>query len=164
MVSDLKESNPGKWHSKVKRMSGKNSDQSQNIQIDQLIGCSNQDQADIIANHYASISNQYDPVQKDDFPDYKDINHCPPVIEPFQVYKAILSMNKKSAACPGDIPMKLISEFSVELATPLTHIYNECLIQGHYPDLYESESITPVPKFFPPEQLKELKFFFHKLI
>ena len=31
------------------------------------------------------------------------------------------------------------------------------LIQGQYPDLYKSESITPVPKFFPPEQLKDLR-------
>ena len=66
-------------------------------------------------------------------------------------------MNKKAAAAPGDIPMKLISEFSVELATPLAHLYNECLIQGKYPDMYKSESVTPVPKYYPPEQLKDLR-------
>ena len=93
MVSDLKESNPGKWHSKVKRMSGKNSEQTQNIQIDQLVGLSNQEQANIIASHYASISNQYEPVDKDDFPEYKENNPCPPVIEPLQDHKAILFMN-----------------------------------------------------------------------
>ena len=93
MVSDLKESNPGKWHSKVKRTSGKNSEQTQNIQIDQLVGLSNQEQANIIASHYASISNQYEPVDKDDFPEYKENNPCPPVIEPLQDHKAILFMN-----------------------------------------------------------------------
>ena len=66
-------------------------------------------------------------------------------------------MNKKAAAAPGDIPMKLISEFSVELATPLAHIYNVCLANGQYPDIYKGESVTPVPKCFPPERLKDLR-------
>ena len=52
--------------------------------------------------------------------------------------------------------MTILSEFSVELAAPLAHIYNECLIQGLYPDIYKSESIV-VPKCFPPEQLKDLR-------
>ena len=157
IVSDLKESNPGQWHSKVKRMSGNNPELSQNIQIDQLIGYSDQEQANIIAEHYANISNQYEPVKEDDFPDFRSEQFCPPVIEPFHVYKAILTMNKKAAAAPGDIPMRLIKEFSVELATPLAHLYNECLIQGQYPDIYKSESVTPVPKYYPPEQLKDLR-------
>ena len=157
IVSDLKESNPGQWHSKVKRMSGNHPEQSKNIQIDQLNGYSDKDQSNIIADHYAKISNQYDPVSEDDFPEFKNKQFCPPVIEPYQVYKAILSMNKKAAAAPGDIPMRLIYEFSVELATPLAHVYNECLIQGQYPDMYKSESVTPVPKFYPPEQLRDLR-------
>ena len=96
-------------------------------------------------------------LNEDDFSDYIDTELCPPVIEPHQVHRAMLGMNKKAAASPGDVPMRLLSEFSVELAAPLAHIYNECLIQGQYPDIYKSESITPVPKCFPPEQLKDLR-------
>ena len=44
-------------------MSGNNPELSQNIQIDQLIGYSDQEQANIIAEHYANISNQYEPVK-----------------------------------------------------------------------------------------------------
>ena len=62
MVSDLKESNPGKWHSKLKRMSGKESGRQQNILVDELSGYSDQEQANMIAEHYASISNQYDAI------------------------------------------------------------------------------------------------------
>ena len=51
----------------------------------------------------------------------------------------------------------MISEFSVELATPLAHIYNVCLANSHYPDIYKGESVTPVPKCFPPERLKDLR-------
>ena len=157
MVSDLKESNPGKWHSKLKRMSGKESGRQQNILVDELSGYSDQEQANMIAEHYASISNQYDAITADDFPEYQDKEFCPPSIEPWKVNKIIQSLNKKAATILGDIPMKIISEFSVELSTPLAHIYNDCLLNSIYPDIYKNESVTPVPKVFPPAKITELR-------
>ena len=149
IVSDLKESNPGQWHSKVKRMSGQNTDKVRNIMVDELRAYSDQEQADKIAEHYAKVSNQYDPVEVDDFPDCKNKQFSPPILEPWKVYQAINSMNKKAATTKGDIPIKLIIEFSVELATPMAHIYNVCLTEGIYPDIYKTEGVTPVPKVFP---------------
>jgi hypothetical protein len=67
MVSDLKTSNPGKWYSKVKRMSGQSDGKQQNILVDEMIGLDNQQQAECIAEHYSSISNQYQQVQASDF-------------------------------------------------------------------------------------------------
>ena len=58
MVVDLKTSNPGKWYSKLKRMSGQDVNKQDKILVDQLIGLSDQDQAEHIANHYSAISNQ----------------------------------------------------------------------------------------------------------
>ena len=66
-------------------------------------------------------------------------------------------MNLKAATVEGDIPMKLISEFSVELAFPLSHIINLRLESGIYPNMWKLEHVTPVPKVFPPEQLKDLR-------
>ena len=57
----------------------------------------------------------------------------------------------------GYIPIKIISEFSVELATPLAHIYNTCLVNAVYPNLFKSESVTPAPKKYPPEKINDLK-------
>ena len=74
-----------------------------------------------------------------------------------KVHEIILSMNKKAATIAGDIPMKLIAEFSVELATPLAHLFNSCLLDGIYPDIYKSEKITPAPKVFPAEKIKQLR-------
>ena len=65
--------------------------------------------------------------------DYKAFKECfdnkdsPPIKEPMKVYEVIEGMNKKAATVPGDIPMKLIAEFSVELAEPLAHLFNVCL-------------------------------------
>ena len=68
-----------------------------------------------------------------------------------------MSINKKAATILGYIPIKIISEFSVELATPLAHIYNTCLVNAVYPNLFKSESVTPAPKKYPPEKINDLK-------
>ena len=66
-------------------------------------------------------------------------------------------MNKKSAGVPGDIPMKVIAEFSFELGRPIAHIVNYCFSQGIYPNLWKLEFVTPVPKIFPPEKISDLR-------
>ena len=81
----------------------------------------------------------------------------PPKISVSKVVKVIKSMNKKAAAVPGDLPIKIISEFCDELSRPLTHLINSCLTLGKYPDIWKVEYVTPVPKVLPPEKLKDLK-------
>ena len=71
IVSDLKESNPAKWHSKLKRMSGQETYRKSNIVVDELAGLPDQEQADRIAEHYAKVSNQYEDIQSEDYPEYK---------------------------------------------------------------------------------------------
>ena len=77
-------------------------------------------------------------------------------MSPLKVAKIIKGMNKKAAAVPGDLPMRVISEFSEEFSKPLSHLINNCLSQGIYPKIWKIEYVTPVPKVFPPEQLKDL--------
>ena len=67
VVSDLKTSNISQWYSKVKRMSGQDVKFS-DFTVDELVGLSDQDQAERIADHYASISQEYEPVNNEDFP------------------------------------------------------------------------------------------------
>ena len=158
MVSDLKISNPGRWYSKVKRMTGQENTNKGKIIVDELTGLSDEEQAELIADHYSQISNLYDPVQDDDFSDYlKDNCSPPPKIEPRKVHSTIQTMNMKAATANGDVPIKLISEFSVEFAFPLAHIINFCLKTGVYPNLWKLESVTPAPKVFPPEKIKDLR-------
>ena len=162
MVSDLKLSNSSKWYSKVKRMTGK-SERSDSISVDELIGLSDSEQAERIAAHYSQISNEYEQVQECDFQEYfNPISHggfrgSPLLIEPRKVHQIIKKMNKKAATVENDIPIKLLSEFSVELAFPLSHIISFCLKEGIYPEIWKIESVTPVPKVFPPEKLEDLR-------
>ena len=68
-MSDLKTSNVSQWYSKVKRMSGQHEEESE-FTVDELLGLSDQDQAEKIADHYASVSQLYQPVTNQDFPEY----------------------------------------------------------------------------------------------
>ena len=157
VVADLKTSNISQWYSKVKRMSGQTDSMSE-VTVDDLIGLSDQDQAEKIADHYASVSQLYEPVKKEDFPEYSvPSTFSPPRVTASKVEKTIKSMNKKSAGVPGDLPMKLIAEFGYEIAKPLAHLINCCFEQGIYPKLWKIEYVTPVPKVFPPETISDLR-------
>ena len=63
-----------------------------------------------------------------------------------------MKLNKKAATVTGDIPMRLIAEFSVELSFPLAHIINFLLKNGVYPNMWKHESVTPAPKVFPAQK------------
>ena len=158
IVTDLKESNISQWYSKVKRMAGQLSPSlSPDTCVEELSGLSDKEQADRIADHYASISSQYEPIRSEDFEEYSSGKFRPPKISVAKVVKVIKSMNKKAAAVPGDLPIKIISEFCDELSRPLTHLINSCLTLGKYPDIWKIEYVTPVPKVLPPEKLKDLR-------
>ena len=138
-------------------MSGQNEIKS-DVMIDELAEYSDKDQAEQIASHYASISQQYTPVSLDHFPEYKNLaNFRPPKVTCSQVEKTIKSMNKKAACVPGDVPLKVIAGVSFELARPLTHLINSCLEKGVYPKMWKLEYVTPVPKVHPPEKLTDLR-------
>ena len=159
IVKDLKESNPGQWYSKLKRMSGQEIKRAENVLIPELEGKSDKSQAEIIADHYAEISNSFEPLNKEDFQEFltKNSSSLPPTVEIGSVVQKIKSMNKKAATLEGDIPMKVIAEFAEELAFPLSNIVNESLIQGVYPKMWKIETVTPVPKVYPAEKLTQLR-------
>ena len=157
-VDDLKSSNPSQWYSKIKRMGGLGGCQTDAIKVEELEGLSDVDQAEQIAKHYANVSNEYKALGTEDIPSsLYETDELPPCIEPYQVYKRIMKMNTKKATVKDDIPMSIIKEFSVEISDPLAHILNCGLSVGKYPKIWKFETITPVPKVYPPERIKQLR-------
>ena len=110
--------------------------------VDELVVLSDQDQAERIADHYASISQEYEPVKNEDFPEFSvPSNFRPPKVGPTKVEKIINSMNKKAAGVPGDVPMKLIGEFSYQKISgenfgPKEDLGAPKFIQDHRQDNY----------------------------
>ena len=58
---------------------------------------------------------------------------------------------------PGDIPSKLVKCFAPQLSVPLCDVINSSMRMGKWSKLYKSESVTPVPKCFPPKSPEELR-------
>ena len=55
------------------------------------------------------------------------------------------------------MPTKLRKEFSWELAIPLADIFNKCLAEHYYPQLWKHEWVVPVPKVTNPQTPKDLR-------
>ena len=86
--------------------------------------------AEIIADHCATISQDYDPIKVDNFPpnirqalSQPDMSVVPR-LEEYQVYKKICKAKKPNSSVKGDLPKKLVQEFSCELSSPVTVIFN----------------------------------------
>ena len=43
------------------------------------------------------------------------------------------------------------------MSIPVTNVLNAAIQQGIWPDMFKTEYVTPVPKIFPPERLKDLR-------
>ena len=159
IVKDLKNSNPGKWYSKVKRMSGQKSKSDKISTVEELMGLDDDQQMEVIADHYAKVSTIYEPVKNEDFGEYlkKHSHEKPPHIGPDKILKTIKKMNKNAATIPGDLPMKIIDRFAEIMISPLYHIINGCLKEGLYPNIWKMEIISPVPKVHPPVKLDHLR-------
>ena len=80
-----------------------------------------------------------------------------PLFEPYQINEKISKMKKKVSTVIGDIPWKIIREFSVELSTPLSNIFNSATLGGVWPNIWKCEVVTPVPKVYPTISVDELR-------
>ena len=70
----------------------------------------------------------------------------PEEVNVFQVIEKIRKLGKTKSTLPIDIPDKLRVECAVDLAEPLTDIFNSCLRAGSFPVMWRREWCTPVPK------------------
>ena len=156
-VADLKLANPSKWFTCLKKITSHDQRKSEQINVDQINHLSDQQQAELIAETFSSIQNEYDEIRKDDIniPPYSENDI--PQFHPSQVWLALSHMDTKKSGVQGDFPAKLVKYFAAYLAEPLTHIYNESMKRGEYPKVYKFEICTPVPKTNSPENITQLR-------
>ena len=158
IVEDLKTSDVGKWYSKIKRMSCDNQTVSGQVYVESLSNLSTSTQAEKIADSFAKVSNEYLPLKSEDIDLNQAANVKPfPWITPSKIHQKIQKMKSKTATVIGDIPWKVIKEFSPFLSYPLEDIYNRSVIHGEYANIWKIEIVTPVPKVFPPSTEEELR-------
>ena len=155
-VAELKTKSPGQWYSCLKKITSYDQ-QSGKINIDEIRHLSDQEQAELIADKFTSIPNQYDALKTEDIsvPPFSAAEI--PQFEPARVWLLLSQLKTNTAAVPGDFPPKLSKMFAAYLAEPLTDIINTSIRRGEYPKLYKFEISTPVPKHNPPRDLSEIR-------
>ena len=65
-VEELKKKNPKQWYSCLKNITSFDQFKNDQPNVEEIRHLSDQEQADIIANQFAKIQNEYEPLKKDD--------------------------------------------------------------------------------------------------
>ena len=131
-------------------MSSHDQHKGETVIVEELSGLDDQKQANAIADRFESVANQCNPlldVILPSIPDGSDLQ-----IETVDVYKALLKIKTTTSTVENDIPAKVIKMFALEIV-PLAHIINTSV----YANLWKLETVTPVPKVFPPLLSKHLR-------
>lgn len=119
--------------------------------------------AEVIADHFSSISQEYSPLNPQNFPPNIQ-NHLSnpdqemaPKLTRYDVYSKIVKAKKPNSQVHGDIPKKLVQNFANNLAFPVAEIYNNISKKADYPTQWKIEQQLALPKVYPPSSEDELR-------
>ena len=157
IIKDLKTSNVSQWFSKLKRLCSYDKIKTEPVVVDSIKHLDNQEQAEAITDKFAKVSQEYEPLQNSeiDIPDF-DPEEIP-VFKQEDVQKHLEKVKLKKAVPPGDLPPLLIRKFAKQISIPLCDIINFSVKYGQWSKIYKKESVTPVPKTYPPKSPNDLR-------
>ena len=104
-MAELKLTDPGRWYSMAQKIGAVKESNSGDIKVESLSGLSNKESADMIAQHFSAVSNEYNPIDYTQLPCYLPAPP-PPQVEEYDVYQRINRIKKTKSTLPIDIPDK----------------------------------------------------------
>ena len=99
-----------------------------------------------INEHFSRYNNAIPPLDRASLPCFLSHNKPPITVSNLDVYQHLKTLSTSKAPGPGDIPLRLMTEFAPELTTPLTDIYGCSLEHSAFPSPWKATHVTPVPK------------------
>ena len=114
----------------LKRITSYEQQKQQKINVDEISHLSDAEQAEIIAEKFASIQNEYSPLKSDDVEIPPFSKEEVPQFQPSQVWLILSKLQTNKSTVPGDFPVKLIKLFAAYIAEPLTDIINTSIMRG----------------------------------
>ena len=155
IIKDLKVSNPSQWYSKLKRICSFDQHKSDPVIVETIKHLSDEQQAEVIADKFSKVSQEYDPLKTEDIQVPKFSEVTIPKFTPSQVKQKLEKIKTNKSVPPNDIPPRIIKMFASEISIPLCDIINASIRLGAWSKLYKAEMVTPVPKCFPPKSPEE---------
>ena len=123
-ITPLLTIDPHKWHSSVKRLTGKTTLRDLRLlKEDGTLTSANE-----VNSFFAYICTTFPSITKSEIDTIiagGGIEDLCEVSE-FTVYKELLRLKANRASYPGELPVKLLHEFAIFLAKPLSSIINPC--------------------------------------
>ena len=142
-LSYLKSTNPRKWCSLVRKLSGKSSGASAiSYEVDNKV-LSGLELANRLKNYFVSVTSDDPALDYLTLPAFLPAPEELPVIRPTEVYKKLLRLSPFKACGPDAIPNQILKLFASELSDPVTTIFNRL------PSAWRDAYISPIPKASP---------------
>ena len=165
IISEVVEGKRGSAYKAIQKLGDGNNNNNDHFEIPSHTdrNLSYKQSADVLAAYFSAISQEFEPLNPEKFtPDLKDklatVNdETIPQLEEHIVYKKICSAKKPNSSVPGDLPKKIVINFAVELALPMTIIFNKITRSGLYPRQWVVEYQTPIPKLHPPASEDDIR-------
>ena len=106
-------------------------------------------QAELITDSFASVSNEYSPIDPSIIVIPPVEEGSVPVFTQLQVLNQLLRLKSKKSTAPNDIPAIILKEYAEFICVPLCDILNTAISRGEYPRIWKIESQIPIPKEYP---------------
>ena len=111
-IRDLKDGEPGQWYSKLKRLCSYDQQKSAVVICDEIKDLSDQEQAEVLADCFSGISNEYDKIKGDELNIPQDQMGLIPQFTPLQVLDHIMKLKTSKSTIQGDIPASIIKRYA----------------------------------------------------
>ena len=164
-LDDLGEAKPGQVFNILKRLGAQPGDCSVSgafsLPAHVSESLSDQESAEKMAKHFASISQQYPPLNTSALPprvqDKLQTSEKPPVISEYDTYCKIRAAKKPRSGVPCDLPKIITQEFLPELSLPVIRIINTMFQSYQWPSHWMVENVIPIPKIPLPDTEDDLR-------
>ena len=120
-----------------------------------------QQSAERIADHFASISQEFPPLSINHLPNRVQNKlqspGNPPAISEYDTFCKIRHAKKPKSGIHNDLPKLLTQEFAPELALPVHRIVSNIVKSGEWPSHWKLEHVVPIAKIPMPESEDDLR-------
>ena len=156
-IKHLRNTKPKQWHREFKKLARFDQAISDEVVVESIKDFCDKDQAELIADKFAEVSQEYDKLENGDIevPEFSESDV--PQITEVEVIATLAAMDTSKSNINGDIPAKILKHFATQLGKPVTDLINTSIRQGLWPDIFKLEIVTPVPKVYPPKNVEDLR-------
>ena len=118
--------------------------------------------ADMLADYFSAVSQEYAALSIANLPpiiqEYlSEEDDKAPILSVNDVYHKLMKSKKPNSSVPGDLPKKVVQHYALNLAVPVSFIYNKITATSVYPEQWKNEQQIPVPKIYPPQTEDDIR-------